>query len=74
MNEMMSADMAADEKGISAETVRRWCRTGKVDGAERVGKQWRFTRGAWEAALLKLGQEYGAKQSSPKSNGLALSC
>jgi excisionase family DNA binding protein len=49
--EVLTPEQAALELAISAATIRRWCRAGKIRGAVRAGRQWRFTREALAAAL-----------------------
>lgn len=52
MSEIMSAKEAADQWGVKVETVRRWCREGKLkSGAapceqDKVGSPWRIRRDA----------------------------
>ncbi len=36
--------------GVNARTFARWCRQGRVAGAERDGAGWRVSAAAWRAA------------------------
>jgi excisionase family DNA binding protein len=55
-DEFIRADEIADHFRISAETVRRWCRTGKLT-AVRIGRRWMIQRNIFEH-LTKHGLEY----------------
>lgn len=46
--------------GITARTFTRWCRTGRVAGAERDGSGWRCSAAAWREARAQ-----GPKRTSP---------
>lgn len=48
--EWMTPDEAAVELKLPASTVRQFCRQGRIR-ALKVGRQWRFTRSAFEAFL-----------------------
>lgn len=45
----LTADQVAEKFGISAEAVRGWARTGKVDAIRLPGGQYRFRREVIEA-------------------------
>jgi hypothetical protein len=37
-------------RGMTRRTFNEWCRSGKVDGASRDGREWRCIAAAWRAA------------------------
>lgn len=39
-----SVEEAARILGVDEETVRRWCRQGKIPGVKRFGRDWRIPR------------------------------
>ncbi len=41
-----SVEEAAQILGVDAETVRRWCRQGKIPGVRRFGREYRIPRTA----------------------------
>ena len=40
MADLLTTKQAADRHGVAANTVRLWCRQGKVRGAVRIGRDW----------------------------------
>jgi hypothetical protein len=56
-DELARAGVASDEytssalpPGVNARTFARWCRSGRVAGAERDGSGWRCSVAAWREA------------------------
>jgi hypothetical protein len=42
---LLDAKAKAQQMGVNPETLARWAREGKVPGARRTGKEWRFPTG-----------------------------
>jgi Helix-turn-helix domain len=53
--EFVSVNDIAEAYHKSIETVRRWCRTGAIQGAKRIGRDWiipaKYTSGTEEIDL-----------------------
>lgn len=40
MADLLTTRQAAARHGVAANTIRLWCRQGKVGGAVRIGRDW----------------------------------
>jgi len=59
VQEIMTAQEAAEYLRLGVDTLKRWTRAGHVPG-RRIGRQWRFSKAALDEWLAEGGPEYEA--------------